>query len=194
MFDWSVSLLCVLHVCLLRYANDRRERRGSGSGSYSCRISGRRPGTDIYPRQATFLLMSFDLLFSIRMLNYFWKMHVLKTVLYLWRAWQPQAGQLLSYSCLEIPVDNLLPLLWCMMVDIMLVDKPSVVYIKARPFVGTLFGKMKVVFIKTKEFMKTLRRMYPTRESFTKWRCSGGEKVYVFGKQMVLVKTTHGSL
>ena len=53
---------------------------------------------------------------------------------------------------------------------------------------------MKVVFIKTKRFYENLEKDVSDSREFYKWRCSGGEKVYVFGKKMVLVKTTHGSL
>ena len=56
--------------------------------------------------------------------------------------------------------------------------------------------KRKLFLSKQRGFMKTLRRMYPTQESFTNGDALEEKKadVYVFGKKMVLVKTTHGSL
>ena len=61
---------------------------------------------------------------------------------------------------------------------------------------GTLFGKVKVVFIKTKRFYENLEKDVSDSSEFYKRRCSGGEKVdvYVFRKKMVLMKTTQGSL
>ena len=88
MFD---SVLACVFCMLCRFRNVRSasiessegrsaqaSRGGSvrgipGGGRADCKSSGERSGTNSQPRQATFLLMSFDLLFSICMFYLFLK-------------------------------------------------------------------------------------------------------------------------
>ena len=82
----------------------------------------------------------------------------------------------------------LLPLSYCMMASIMLVDSPSVGYRKAWPKVGSLFGK-ETLFYQNKRFYENLGRDIPDPSEFIKWSYSGGVwfwKMFSDGKRFLI--------
>ena len=171
MFVWYVLVVCFACV-LFRYANDRTKRRGTGGGGTLWGFPGGRPGTS-QPRQATFLLMSFVLLFlNMHVLPIYAKMHIFTKCLSM-RVWHPQVGLPLLYSGMEKPRWSYYHFPLCMVISIMLIDSPSVGYRKAWPKVGPLFGKEKL-FYQNKRFYENLGRDIPDPSEFIKWSYSGG--------------------